>query len=662
MKIFFSSLFILFLAFLVGRLYFRRYRTPEFALRLISLLIIIFFFLNINLVLPITRTESSKIALLIDQSESMADSEKISQLKTVLTDLKEYRAVSFGFSESLSTIEDYDKLIFKGRTTDITRALFTLSAHNPSAIILLSDGNHNQGPDPITALGVISCPIYTVGIGRELKSDAEIVEVDLPAYIFYGDKVEARVRVKYSGEKRTKGDIALMLSGKTLARQSVEMGGPGMQEFKFTFIPQELGRKILEVSLDIRDDNLLNNRYRSAIEVLKNKIALLYLSSGLNENLRFLKNAFEPNSLISPTFIVELTKGTYYKIEQERLIKAQSFDLDRFDVVILDNINLKTSPQATSIKKYVEEGGGLLILGGDNLSTFDDFLSDIFSLTRVKQNLTGPVSPVVASSFSVLKPGIDLPPFPGVDLYRTTGDRIEKIIQTQEGYLLFGFGKYYAGKVFLITGRNIGLWGFNLVGLGRENIIPELFVDIVYLLSPLGSKGRINLRSNKTIYRLNEEIVFSAETFTRGLKPAAGYEPLLEISGYSTKKTIPMVETGPGKYQAAYRLSEPGEFQAWVSADMEGNPEKSNRIMFTIGDESVEQIGPDLNKDLLVNLAQITNGRYLTIDQIKNFKPELKPQIKRQNLIIDFTHPIFIILAALFLILEWVLRRRKGEI
>ena len=86
-------------------------------------------------------------------------------------------------------------------TAEINRQFGAVDATKPpaAAVVLISDGQHNDGPSPLAAaalLGQREIPLFTIGVGAvEAPPDLAIVGVDAPQTVFYDDRLRGNVAI-----------------------------------------------------------------------------------------------------------------------------------------------------------------------------------------------------------------------------------------------------------------------------------------------------------------------------------------------------------------------------------------------------------------------------------------------------------------------------------
>ena len=155
------------------------------------------------------RAVKPQILLLIDTSPSMAVEEKggqrVHKALAALSSQSFQQALSradvsyWGFAEGprrlSADILSGDTMTGStaGRATDLTRALSTSLTEEPDlanllGILLLSDGGHNLGEDPVRWAEETGVPVFALGVGEEdhYPADIQIAAATLPEQGYAG--------------------------------------------------------------------------------------------------------------------------------------------------------------------------------------------------------------------------------------------------------------------------------------------------------------------------------------------------------------------------------------------------------------------------------------------------------------------------------------------
>lgn len=661
MKIFLSSLVFLFFVSLVLFLYRNRWKSLENLLRLLAVIIVLLAFLSIRPAFSFRQQRQSELIILVDDSQSMETDLKMSQVDQVLSKIGSLADRAFTFSEDLRPLEKGKKVIPSGKWTNISQAIEKAGVYDPGGLVIISDGNHNFGADPSQITRLEKFPVYTIGVGRELKKDVEVVSVDAPTYVFYGEKIKARVRLKYSGYKGKEVRVSLKSStGSVVSVRPTILDGSASNDLDFEFVPGPLGRNRYEIEIESLpdDDNASNNRYDFYITVLKEKSNLLYYTSNLSENVGFFQSVLKDAKSLNPVYVAEVAQGIWYEIKGDNIRKVTFPRIEEFEVVIFDDVDFAEIRDRLRLEEFLAQGGGVLVLAGEKTRSWGQFLETVISF-RLNERITrGVIDFRVASQFSVLEPDQELPPFAAANAGYFSGKDGVVVAETEDRFCLIGYSTRQKGKLFLVLGYPIWQWGFRMVGLDQGHFVPQLMADIVRFLSPLAVRSRIDLKTRKEVFNLNEAVEFTGQTFDENLVQKGGYEVLVRIGS----DTITMVETEPGHLIGEYIPTRAGEFKALAYSNMDGSQQLSNEIAFRVKEISVEAANTALNQGLLSALAQESGGRYLNADSLADFKPDLRSVEKVSRIAIDFSQPLFLVFFCLLLVGEWILRKRRGYI
>ena len=99
----------------------------------------------------------------------------------------------------------------RGEATDISRALSAAvegrtGQDEVSAVLLLSDGAHNSGADPVAVAEELGVPVYAVAVGAESERprDIQVLSAEASAAAFVGQPFPVRVEVRGWGVGRTR--------------------------------------------------------------------------------------------------------------------------------------------------------------------------------------------------------------------------------------------------------------------------------------------------------------------------------------------------------------------------------------------------------------------------------------------------------------------------
>jgi hypothetical protein len=304
--------------------------------------------------------------------------------------------------------------------TDLTASLASIGTDSESAlvgVIVLSDGRHNAGQDPIhmaARLGTLKSPVIAVMIGSERRpKDLAVVAIECPQVAFRDDTPVLIAKIACDGFNEQ--DVTVILEKpdgeretKTIAVPRAGMGN-SLLEVKFELDASELGRQEYTVRMDVqpeetRDDN---NERPFAIQIVDDKSRVLLVEGEARWEFRFVDNALERDERVDLQHVVfdqpfiGVLPTTFFpkKLELPDDDKEKDTPFARLDMMIVGDVAPEDVDDNmwNTIERWVsEEGGTLVMLAGKN--NFPDLhrgaaVSQLLPIENSRtQNMTGAAS------------------------------------------------------------------------------------------------------------------------------------------------------------------------------------------------------------------------------------------------------------------------------
>ena len=612
-------------------------------IRILALIFLVLLTTNFTLSVRKPAKERPTI-LLVDASRSMKP--VFSEVMKTINHLKSPYSLFF-FGESL-----YNKPPDSANYTDITKALITAARMDPSAILLISDGNHNYGPSPHTILNNFNIPIYTFGAGIETIKDLAIDDIIIPKFVYTDDTTKIVVIVQSAGYKNKKGVLELNLpSGKLTKSYPLSMvSAKNKIIFKTVFKKPGEKRLVIRIKPEAQELSYDNNVSHSSLNVLARKIRVQYLTSHLSFNTQFLLNALSQDHHISLLPVVTLGPETFLNPKTNKRVTPE-IELNAIDVLLLDNINLQHI-SISDVEELLKQGKGVLIVG--SVEGVNSAWQKLLPINITKGIINGKYNLEVIQPFSILKPMDEFPPITAIN--RTYGKKSDAAVIAQASNLPIIAYREYGGIVFQINIIDLGTWQFLQSGLTQKEILPVLLSDIIRFISILRNKGRLVLESIKRSYAIGEEIRLKLQSFDSSLRPASGGDFYLQFED----SHIPFYEIEKGVYETTITPQKPGRFIVYAQGSLGEEFLKSKSLQVEIKPRATEV--PELiNLRLLQSIADRTGGKYYPLNSLAHWRlSDTKKHYTYARL--QFNHPIFAILIILLLVIDWILRRRKGLI
>ncbi|RME84033.1 MAG: hypothetical protein D6785_06005, partial [Planctomycetota bacterium] len=359
----------------------KKQKSLYFFLRLIFLFLFALAGLGLKWEQSRWEKEERHIILLKDISNSMdildmggkSRKEVCDEILTKNHDLLNQIKESFHFSQYAFAKGIRDQRKDFGHTA-IGRALEDstkrVEANKILAILLLSDGQNNDGPHPLNVIeGLGKVPIYSIGLGEPKKEEAKHFDsqgrdIIAPKEGLMGHGIPILGEFFFQGLKGKSIQIQLLVNGKILKSKRITPSANRVIErisFYHTFQSFGLAKISLRAKPLANEVSYKNNTVSTFIRIIPKGVSILYLARFPRWELKFLRRALQEE------------KGIYLDI---RLIGSSGFrpppgfDWKKFQAVILDNLE-PNSLNFTDWRKILESVSqhrmGLLILSGSIL-------------------------------------------------------------------------------------------------------------------------------------------------------------------------------------------------------------------------------------------------------------------------------------------------------
>ncbi len=616
-------------------------------LRIVSFIILYLLITGFVLSLPV-KEKSSPPALLIDYSASMTR-----YFPAVVQQTKRigFPHSRFFFSESLIEAVPEGTLP-AGTYTDITRAVRETSKMQPSAILLISDGNHNYGSPPFSIIENVDMPIYCFGVGTETRMDAAIIDVNYPEYAFMGDSVNVEVIVQSQGFEGGEGDIhVLSIQKKSEHKKSFLLSAvKAKNKLDFWIHTSQLGEEKFLVRLKPQpgEETYENNEFEFSLKILKDRLKVLYYTEHLSFNTKFVLRALEQDDRVEFLALSQIGKDRYHNLTTQQQVAIP--ELNQFDVLLLDNVAFQRLPWKDA-DTYLKQGLGIACIG--TIENYTNSWREVLPITTAGLPLKGKHRITIVEPFSCLTPGDEYPPLTYINRVMSIKENAV-IIAEVDNIPIIAYSNYGQGIIFQISGVDMGTWHFIQHGLTQRNLLLCLMSDIVRFISPEGKHKRLILRSMRSDYLIGETIELTAQSYDPLFRRAGGGDFFIQFDG----KRIPFFEVSKGIYNASFVAERSGVFRLAASGKLNTETLGSNELEIKVSSRPVE-IEQGLNQEVLQTLSSETGGMYYSIDDLDTFEIPVSQErhtVKRLNL----DSPISYIVLLCLLVIDWFLRRRQG--
>ena len=378
------------------------------------------------------RAGENTIALVLDNSESMAygDSEPRFQeaLRSLSGVLQADAALNlsvrhYELGETATAVTSFTDSQPTATATSIADSLKTVlqeARFSPlAAVVLSSDGADTSGglsTDDLAEIAAFGVPVHSVGVGREIiAEDVEITDVMLPDSVLPGSTLSARVSVRHDAPANTQ--VKVYAGDDLLALVPVELrADAGTTTAWVEFELAEAGHHQLHFSVDgvPGETEMRNNSRSTLVEVANQKYRVLYFEGEPRWEYKFLRRAIGNDEDLQIVSLLRVSPNKYYRqgIESPEQLESgfptTREELFAYDALIIGSVeaaSLSTEQQAL-IRDFVSERGGslLMIAGLNGLGNGGWGQSEIADVLPVS------LPPSSTGSFFRKKAGVELTP------------------------------------------------------------------------------------------------------------------------------------------------------------------------------------------------------------------------------------------------------------
>ncbi|MEQ8764914.1 MAG: VWA domain-containing protein [Planctomycetota bacterium] len=645
-------------------------------------------------------------------------------------DLEMYR-----FSSELQPIPSNEalKLEADGQSTRlgtaIEQAMGDAYGRDVAGLIVFTDGRSNAGTDPLEAAARArgnEVRLYAVGVGEpELLSRNAGIDWGLfPDSALVNQEVEFRVEVMTSGfEPNQIATLVLIdqLEGTELARESIAVDGPEPRQTRqfLSFQPTRPGEYeiVAKIIPPEGDENPIDDQTSPQTLWVKNeKIEVLYVEGYPRWEYRYLKNALIRADESLSTQCLLLSADLRFEQEhsadrEDRILRQFPTDpkeLFEFDVIVFGDVDpedLHDDPQERekilkNIKKFVEIGGGFLMIAGENYAPrsyvntpIEDILPVVIrNLDRERQN-------VPTRYDRPFRPRLENPYDPHEIVKLRTDPEENRRLWESEDFGMPGLYWYLPverakpgarvlarhpetgnpryGKHPLIvtthypTGRTLFL-AFDSTWMWRkyygEQYHEQFWLKAVQYLAMSklrrsDKRYELTTKDNRTEYDIKEPITLWASVRDEDYEPLeADVQPIWikTPKGRQMEMELPALPGEPGIFERELGEKEPGKYEAWI--EVPGTAEKISHISFFVKVPVLETQITSLDQDRLREIALLTKGHYLRLHDLDQLSSAIEEKaISKKTLRSEeqlWDRPWILFALAGLLGLEWILRKR----
>ena len=711
------------------------------------------------------QVEAAKpyLPVLVDRSASMGTAdqggqdrylEAIQMLNSQQGQIeKDFRPMWYHFgpkaqmAESLAALAALKPAGEGTEATNIAGAIRTAAAArsrmNLAGVLLLSDGIHNTTDNVPDAAAEAGIPIYAIGVGSLAENVAgarniELVAVSAPLEAVKDNVTTVSVRVKIDALPNTSTEVQLFEEGSSTpvatgaawsdkpsttatvdlkwtpkdrigAASSAAAGGPKEESGR-----SEVRKLRIVIPENPAETNRQDNSADLHILVTEPRVRVLYVEGSMRPEYKFLKRMFDTDQNIQFMGLVRITGAKFLSqgsVGGQRLegLPASDEDFKLFDVIIIGDLDRTfwSSDQLARLRRFVNDGGGLAMLGGHNsfgpggyAGTDLEAVLPVLLGNRSQPQESTPFLPQLTSA------GEAHPIFEGIaDYFPGPGNRKPKeglpgltdllgcvtvpsakpgatVLAVHPGrtnengpLTVLAVQPFGAGRCAAFTADTTWNWYLPLQGMGADSPYQRFWGQLVRWLANVQTKSRqaasaVVLRMDRAYLQAGQTISLLARVQDDKGRAADNAQVVCTIAAAGDNavqpETVPLsAGRGAGVFEGAFRAQKEGTYTVKaVATDSAGKSIGQDELALKVAPHSAEMDHLARDEALLRSIADKSGGAYADIfglpdvlRQIQDRQRGRSPgKVQAQTFSLHNFAALFIVFVGL-ITGEWLLRR-----
>lgn len=576
---------------------------------------------------------------------------------------------------------------------------------NLLGVVLMTDGDWNQGPPPVEAasrLRLKNVPVIAVQVGSSMQlPDLDLLSLDAPTFGVAGKTVRVPFTIQSSLPREHVALVTLKVSDGSEVTKEVRIAPQGRTSDAILWRPTELGDYTVTLDVPLHSDETIvdNNSREAPIAIREEKLNVLLVESVPRWEYRYLRNALSRDPGVEVACL--LFHPGLSKVGGGSKDYIKSFpdgldELSKFDVVFLGDVGLEdgqlTDEQCRLLAGLVEQqASGLVFLPGwqgRQFSLMETELSKLYPVV-LDEAQTGGWGSRLPNHFALTALGrrslltklADTQDqnsevwegLPGFQWYApvlrskagTDVLCVHKDATNQYGRLpLLVTQTYGAGKVLFMGTDGAWRWRKGVEDRYHYRFWGQVVRWMAYQRNMAeGSDMRLYYSPDQP--QVRQTCVLRANVMEASGEPLSKGTVVARIVAPSgTAQTVRFTSTGEewGAFTAQYIPEEPGTHQVTLSSDA---TDSTLEATLYVQGSAMEPVGHPARPEVLEEIARVTEGQVLEVSQIDQIidylasLPDPPPAVRRLQV---WNHPLAAAGVILLLGVFWVVRKVVGLI
>lgn len=536
---------------------------------------------------------------------------------------------------------------------------------NIGGIIFTSDGNFNEGQNPVYAASKINLtPIFTLGIGdTTTKKDQLIRDVTANEVAFLNNKFLVEVNIEANKMGKRSNNVILKQNGNTIASKSINYTN-GIYDSKqviFEVEANRLGQQqyTVELSSTKNEYTRKNNTKSFYVEVLDARSKIIIIYGAPHPDVSTIKSVLEKNQ--------------NYEVEAKSIDKWD-FNTKNTDLIIWhepginfnENINQKllnsripkfyliSSNTSNSVIQKLNIGLNYTSSQSDDVQAS---LNNNFGKFELSDELKNAIEefPPLATRFGSPK----ISNTPDILLFQKIGKL------TKKDPLLF-FNANAQSKIGVLLATGIWKWKMSeFLKNKNSNLTSELIEKSTQYLIQRENSSNLRISLPKSVSTQNE-INVKAEFYNESMELITNPNIQFELIDFNKKKTVLEFSKNDNTYSLSLGKLRKGSY-TWIATCKHDGKSYTKSGSFIVEQLDIEKIETKANHGLLEQLAKQSNGKFYKLDDFEKLMKHIQNRKditttsyaeKSFNNLIDYKWILFVIV--LLLGFEWFIKRYNG--
>jgi len=701
-----SILFFLFLILLIGyAVYTYRYTIPEIprakkvfliTLRSLALLLLLFVFFEPVLTLARKKVLEPINLIFLDNSRSIQIKDGTNREQTekdFLIGLKQKNLTrnsmlfTFGSKANSFSYDSLQYLNFSEGSTNFAGIFSQVSKinRNISSIVIVSDGDINDGPDPLHSAIKMNIPIYTIGIGDSTtRNDIAVKNVLYNQMIYAGTPTSIVASIGNTGFSNKNVTVSLYENDVFIQQKNISLSQDGIQNVDFAYTPKSGGEKKLSVVVSNTpgEFTFANNRKVFFLNVLSNKVKVLILAGSPSSDVSFIKNTLRSDDNFSVSSITQYAADKFVEkgVNRQRLIdSANIFFLIGFPSKetpsqlfqsVLKDISDKDKPFFISLSSGVDfsilksfQGELPFIIGNvsnDYLEIQPDISANQMDNPLLQNNAANPIA-AWDNLPPVLQPNVNLKAKPESDIISKV-----KINNTPINRPLILTRTLGSKKSIAVLAKDIWRWKLETAPQNLD-LFDRFIISSVKWLNIKEDHKQVTIKTSKKLYSLGEQVEFNAQVYDQTFNPVSDADVNVNIKSRTENYEVNLNPIGNGLYEGTIQINQPGDYTFTGDALQNNTKLGMDNGKFNVGEVDIEMLNPRMNYDYLSLLSNQTGGKFFynsNFNQLYTILKELNKKSSKEKVEVSdinlWSNEWLLAAAILLFGLEWFFRKRAG--